>query len=353
MSDYEIAVVGAGPAGCTVARELGTKHGVLLLDAKELPRSKPCGGALNPWSWRFLKNFGVPESLMLDPRSIHFRFVDWDRRITRKTTLEFRNVKRDKFDEWLLDLVPHSVDILSKAALVGIAQKNGGVALDLSRNGSIERITAGYVVGADGPHSRTRLSLGRDIERYMAVQDWLECGKTLPPYFDCIGTSKISPDFAYAYIMPKGEYALIGSVFYPGATHIKQKHRLFLQLVRESNPDLGESVKQEAALAVRMRSANDLFLGEGRILLAGESAGFISPTSGEGISYALSSGEACARALADRNEGALRRYERLASPISTNIRNKMRKLPIISNRYLQRFIDITPPGVLSRIVEKL
>jgi len=52
---YDVAVVGAGPAGATVARFL-SKNGltVALVEKEELPRNKPCGGAL---SLHHLKKF--------------------------------------------------------------------------------------------------------------------------------------------------------------------------------------------------------------------------------------------------------------------------------------------------------
>ena len=60
--------------------------------------------------------------------------------------------------------------------------------------------------------------------------------------------------------------------------------------LREACP-LGESVKREAWVALsRSRTPRDVVPGAGRVLLAGEAGGFMSPTSGEGISYALNTG---------------------------------------------------------------
>ena len=53
---------------------------------------------------------------------------------------------------------------------------------------------------------------------------------------------------------------------------------------------LGRSVKREAAAALYVRTGEDTVPGVGRVLLAGEAGGFMSPTSGEGISYALETG---------------------------------------------------------------
>lgn len=352
MSDYEVVVVGAGPAGCTAASALGKRKKVLLIDAAELPRKKPCGGALNPYSWEFLRKFGVPERIMLDPRIIHFRFVDWDRGIARRTELEFKNVSREDFDEWLLSLMPEGIKVLPKTSLIGLEVDGRGVQLRVMTDGVVHVVKADYVVGADGPNSRARKFIGDDVQRYIAIQDWVKNPADIQPYFDCIGTSSISRDFGYGYVMPKGDHTLVGSVFYPGTTGVKKKHERLVSLIREHYVPIGATIKRESALAVCLKSPKDMCLGGERVLLAGEAGGFISPTSGEGISYALASGEACARAILG-GEGALERYTKLATPITRNIRKKLRRLPFLENRYLQRFIDITPSPVLSRITARL
>jgi len=49
MSAYDVAVVGAGPAGCTAAHRLATAGlRVALLEKEQLPRYKTCGGGLVP-----------------------------------------------------------------------------------------------------------------------------------------------------------------------------------------------------------------------------------------------------------------------------------------------------------------
>lgn len=49
MTFYDCIIVGAGPAGATAAYHLSKAgHSVLLLEAAQLPRYKPCGGGVSP-----------------------------------------------------------------------------------------------------------------------------------------------------------------------------------------------------------------------------------------------------------------------------------------------------------------
>ncbi|MGQ9513216.1 FAD-dependent oxidoreductase [Thermodesulfitimonas sp.] len=55
LREYDVAVIGAGPAGCITARELACRGvRVLLLEAKRVPRYKPCAGGLTGKTLRFL-----------------------------------------------------------------------------------------------------------------------------------------------------------------------------------------------------------------------------------------------------------------------------------------------------------
>ena len=68
---YDIAVIGAGPAGATFAR-LAAASGasILLIDGQTEGRAKPCGGLLAPDAQRVLAEFGLtlPKEILVDPQ---------------------------------------------------------------------------------------------------------------------------------------------------------------------------------------------------------------------------------------------------------------------------------------------
>lgn len=351
--EFDVLIVGAGPAGCIAAADLGKKMRVLLVDSSPLPRGKPCGGALNHYSWTFLRDLGPPKRLFVDPEEVRFRWVDFDSRISRVTRLEFKNVSRDAFDEWLLSLVPDRVQVWGETRLrsyeANCARTNARLVVD----GDEVIVSARHVIGADGALSQVRRQVSTaDCPTYSCIQDWVERSGVMPPYFDCLRLKGVGEGHAYTYVVPKGEAVLVGSVFYPGATAQKAKHDEVLARLREGL-GFGGSIKREAAAALQVRSGRDVLLGDGNVLLTGEAAGFISPTSGEGISYALSTGRMCAQAIAAEPNDALGAYRKLATPVVRNIAAKTRKLALLESRLGHAVLATMPLPLLSWLTMRL
>ena len=64
MTGYDVLVVGAGPAGATVAA-LTARAGLstLVIERTQFPREKVCGDCLNPGAWKILDHLGVSEMI--------------------------------------------------------------------------------------------------------------------------------------------------------------------------------------------------------------------------------------------------------------------------------------------------
>lgn len=353
---YRTTVVGAGPAGVLAAFHAAERGSVLLVEASSLPRNKSCGGMLHHHTLRTLAEYGaVPDSIVLEPAHVNFRYHDWDRNIRRATSLEFLNVDRAGFDAWLLGLLPGGVEVVAGCALKGLEQTRDGVSVLLKSEDETATVACENLIGADGARSQVRRLLGiASTATYVTLQDFVQLDGVLEPYFDCIYLRGIGDAFGYAYVVPKGDVAIVGSVFYPRTKRPGEKHDAVLGVLRGALPALGVSVAREAAAALSVRSAADVVPGSGRVLLAGEAGGFMSPTSGEGISYAVNSGRAAGLAVAgsDARE-ALQAYTQGVAPIAANIARKLRWLPFIESRAGKYFAGFVPAPIVSRVTEGL
>ena len=353
---YDTIVAGAGPAGIMAAREAAGRGSVLLVESSRLPRNKSCGGMLHEWSRDFLAPFGpVPEDIILTPRHVDFRYHDWDRGIKKATSVRFLNVDRPGFDKWLLTTLPPSVELVEGCPLDSFSYDEKGVRVSLRSNGSALEIACENLVGADGARSVVRRGLGiGSVATYVTLQDWVELDGDLEPYFDCIYMRDVGDCYAYGYIVPKGDRAIVGSVFYPKSRRPHEKQDQVMKILRDQLPQLGRKLEREAWVALSVRSREDIVPGAGRVLLAGEAGGFMSPTSGEGISYALRSGSVAGKAIAgSAPNDALAAFTVGARPLLRDIKRKLRWLPFMESDVGKYLGGLTPAPIVSAVTHGL
>ena len=352
---YDTIVVGAGPAGVMGALHAADRGSVLLVDSSVLPRDKSCGGMLNEYSQEFLTRYGeVPQDAILSPRWVNFRYHDWDRGIRKPTELRFLNVDRKGFDSWLVSLLPENVTVVGATSVVGFTQDAEKVTVQLKNGTGPVAIDCDNLIGADGPRSTVRRQLGiGSVGTYVTLQDFCALEGDIEPFFDCIYMRDIGDEFGYAYVMPKGDVAIVGSVFYPKTKRPHIKHEQVLETLRAALP-LGTSRKREAWVALTVRNTTDLVPGIGRVLLAGEAGGFMSPTSGEGISYALNTGSLAGRAVSSGDANtALQRYTSSVANVSRNVKRKLKWLPFMESRTGKYLAGFVPTPIVSRITKGL
>ncbi len=64
QTDFDVIIVGAGPAGAASAISLARRgYAVALIDKEEFPREKLCGDFINPSNWPMLAQLGVTRDL--------------------------------------------------------------------------------------------------------------------------------------------------------------------------------------------------------------------------------------------------------------------------------------------------
>ncbi|MGB4592447.1 MAG: FAD-dependent monooxygenase [Coriobacteriia bacterium] len=353
---YSVIVAGAGPAGVFAAYHASARGPVLLVESGSLPRYKSCGGMLHDVTLNTLKQYGqVPESIALRPRTVHFRYNDWDRKVLKPCSLEFLNVDRAGFDEWLTTLLPADVEVVSECAVRDVVQNPDGLAVVLRSGKEDFVVSCDNLIGADGGRSQVRRALGvKSTATYVTLQDFVRLEGDIEPYFDCIYMRGIGDEYAYSYVVPKGDVAIVGSVYYPKTKHPWARQDQTMDILRERIPNLGQTVSREACAALYLRSHTHVVPGAGRVLLTGEAGGFMSPTSGEGISYAVNSGRLAGMAVAQNSpDTAVTAYSALTAHVQADIKRKLRWLPAMESRQGKYIASFVPTAIVSKITEGL
>lgn len=113
---YDFAIIGAGPAGATLARLLGKHKHTLIIDKKGKDMdgfSKPCGGLLSPDAQKALSHFDLtlPKNVLVDPQIFAVKTIDLQSGISRYYQRFYLNLDRQKFDHWLISLIPSEVTL--------------------------------------------------------------------------------------------------------------------------------------------------------------------------------------------------------------------------------------------------
>lgn len=350
MKHYDITIIGAGPAGSTLARNLEGKYRVLLVDSRPLDKSpnkqiKNCGGLIAPDAQKALASFGlsIPKEVLTSPQMFCVQSIDFDNTLSRTYQRHYINVDRERYDRWLVSLCDtknkkHTIDKAFSTRFKHAIKREKQYELTLRKAQKNYTITTDIIIGADGANSKVNKDLlptqHHTPKRYISIQEWFP-NTTKLNQFVAIFDEEIS-DF-YSWIIPKDNGILFGSAIEEGKNastyHNRQKEKLKSYGYTFTTP-----TKREGCYLLRPYSSKEIYLGEENIALVGEAAGFISPTSAEGISYAMLSGDALAKALLQGKENFLTRYEKEAKHLKTNITKKMIKYPTMYQKYLRKII---------------
>ena len=349
MKHYDIVIVGSGPAGSTLARGLESKYKVLLIDSRKLDKApskaiKNCGGLIAPDAQKALASFGlaIPKSILVTPQMFSVKMIDFDNSLVQNYQRHYVNVDRELFDRWLVSLT--NCDRAFGFRFKGAKKRDNIYEITISNSGKKEIVTANIVVGADGANSRVKklLQTKKEPKRYISTQEWFKNSKKLNEYV-AMFDSEVS-NF-YSWIIPKGEHIIFGTAIEEGK-NASFYHNLQKQKLNSIGYNLTNPIKKEGCFLLRPMGSRDIYLGKDKIALIGEAAGFISPTSAEGISYAMLSADALAEAIVENRENFLKIYDKKTRFLRINIDTKMLKYPAMYNKLIRKAVISSKIGAI-------
>ena len=293
---FDILVVGGGPCGATAAEELAAEgFKVALLDRDG--RIKPCGGAIPPI---LINEFDIPEdqlvakintARMVSPT---FREVDipiengFVGMVDREHFDEFLRVRASKRGATRFTGTFQKIDRFGKFPKVYYKDKVLG---------KTQSIIARLIIGADGARSnvaRSEIPDGTNIPYVIAYHEIISAPSNTensdydPKRCDVIYNGTISPDF-YGWIFPHGKQASVGMGTGVDGIDLKEATKILRENSGLANC---ETIRKEGA-PIPLKPLEKWDNGRD-VLVAGDAAGVVAPSSGEGIYYAMAAGREAA-----------------------------------------------------------
>ena len=284
MVDYDIVIVGAGPAGCSVAKYLEDKgYVVLVVDQEVFPRNKPCAGVLSP---KICSVVDISDDVYERPLFGYRVFYPSGNIVESKFPKNGFIVRREKFDNYLVSLLKNK----PKHSKINIVKDFSDYAKVSGDNFNCE---CGFVIGCDGVNSIVRKSL--DIPgKKIAVAAQYEIKYSVDKVDSLVGNwfeVYYNLNYGYGWISPMKDSLKVGvgvvSDYINGSIWDVLDDFTNQDIVRQKCCN-GDIVSKESA-GIPMSGPLDVVV-KNRVFLAGDAGGFVYPGTGEGIFYAIKSG---------------------------------------------------------------
>ncbi len=323
MSDYDLIIVGAGPAGSAAALQVANRNPdlarrTLVIEKATFPRPKLCGGGVTTHADALLAQLHVKSDAPSFP--IHaIQFVYADLSFTFHWRNIFRVVRREEFDAALARCArARGVELREDETLLDLQSDEHGVEVQTKTGTHRAKI----VIGADGANSvvRTKLGLARwdRISRLMEILTPVDAARA-PGFVEHTGVFDFTPiargvqGYYWDFPSVKQGVAMMNRGVFDSRVH-PDFSRAELKLVFEELLARREVELDDAHLQGHPERWFDAATkhSASRVLLAGDAAG-TEPLFGEGISHALDFGmvaaDAAMRAL-KRDDFSFADYER-------------------------------------------
>jgi len=302
---YDVLIIGAGPAGSTVAWNVAKEnYRVLLVDKKKVVGEPVQCAEYVPAL--LCKEIALPSECIANSIRYLTLFAP-DKRKYRIAAPGYI-VSRSYFDKWLaINAIQNGAELWLNTRFIKFS-KHYAI---LQKQNKIIKIKAKIVVGADGPSSKVNRSINKRYNGYVLgyqqEHPLVRPMDTTEVYFDKRFYG------GYAWLFPKRDSANVGlgiKLRSGGNADIKRLLAYFVQKIVRQGKIFASPIATTMGLIPVSGPVNSV---KENIVLVGDAAGQTHPITGAGISQAVICGRIAARAiikaLKNRDLKALNQYE--------------------------------------------
>ena len=321
--EADVIVVGAGPAGATTAFYLAQSGlDVLVLEKSRFPREKVCGDGLTPRAVKTLVAMGVSVSEQDGwVRNKGLRVIGAGKRLEMPwpelSSYPGYGLVRTRLD--LDETLARRAQQAGARLLEGVTvtgpvldERSGritGVVAKGADGGEDRSYRARVVVAADGNSSRLSVAMGLrkrdDRPLGVAVRTYYTTPRHdddyLESWLDLWDGDRLLPGYGWIFGMGDGTSNVgLGLLNTSAAFGNTDYHALLRRWLKGMPAEWGFTEENRtqpirgAALPMGFNRTPHYFKG---LLLAGDAGGMVNPFNGEGIAYAMESGEILARTI--------------------------------------------------------
>lgn len=322
--EYEVIIVGAGPAGCAAAYYLARCGiNVLLLDKSEFPRDKTCGDGLTPRAVAALEEMGVLKRIdKLAHRVNSLEFISHNGKriaVSAKTKTSFLDyllvMRRLYLDRIILQqAIDTGAKFVGGSQVISVEEKGDRAQITAQRGAALLTYYTPAVLVATGANMGLPRAVGLLQEKphdpMLAVRAYYENVSGLTNQVQIHFFDEKLPGYGWVFPISSSAANIGVGLRQTGTNQEKRSLRGLMESFLKK-PLLKQMLSRTKQIGVpKSYPLRSDFLTtatvKGRVLAVGEAAGLVNPLTGDGIDFALESGKLAAEFLIDQfNRGEM------------------------------------------------